>query len=106
MSNQQGNRVRRLGQDEGEVAFLLQPGGAAERRAEHLGAVTVPMLFLSGTRDKLAELLYAFPDATVMIRAIPAVPRCEGIAIPPSEWPNAQNGRSGKRVRITSRADS
>ena len=36
-------------------AFPLHPAGKpATDRAEHLGNVTVPMLFLSGTRDKLA----------------------------------------------------
>ena len=38
-------------------AFPLHPAGKPSTdRAEHLGDVTVPMLFLSGTRDKLAEL--------------------------------------------------
>ncbi len=37
-------------------AFPLHPSGKpATERAEHLSGVTVPMLFLSGTRDKLAE---------------------------------------------------
>jgi uncharacterized protein len=35
---------------------LHQPGKPDTKRAEHLGAVTVPMLFLSGTRDDLASL--------------------------------------------------
>jgi len=35
---------------------LHQPGKPDTKRAEHLSAVTVPMLFLSGTRDELAEL--------------------------------------------------
>jgi predicted alpha/beta-hydrolase family hydrolase len=35
---------------------LHQPGKPDTKRAEHLGALTVPMLFLSGTRDELAEL--------------------------------------------------
>src|SRR5215467_13597119 len=35
---------------------LHQPGKPDTKRAEHLGAVTVPMLFLSGTRDELANL--------------------------------------------------
>ncbi len=34
---------------------LHQPGEPDTRRADHLGAVTVPMLFLNGTRDKLAD---------------------------------------------------
>jgi predicted alpha/beta-hydrolase family hydrolase len=34
---------------------LHQPGKPDTKRAEHLGAVTVPMLFLSGTRDELAD---------------------------------------------------
>jgi len=34
---------------------LHQPGKLDTKRAEHLGAVTVPMLFLSGTRDELAN---------------------------------------------------
>ena len=32
------------------------PGKPDVKRAEHLNAVTVPMLFLSGTRDALADL--------------------------------------------------
>jgi predicted alpha/beta-hydrolase family hydrolase len=35
---------------------LHQPGKPETKRAEHLAAVTVPMLFLSGTRDELASL--------------------------------------------------
>jgi uncharacterized protein len=35
---------------------LHQPGKPDTKRAEHLGAVTVPMLFLSGTRDELADM--------------------------------------------------
>lgn len=38
-------------------AFPLHPSGKeGTERAEHLDDVTVPMLFLSGTRDKLAKL--------------------------------------------------
>jgi hypothetical protein len=35
---------------------LHQPGKPDTQRAEHLAAVTVPMLFLSGTRDELATM--------------------------------------------------
>jgi uncharacterized protein len=35
---------------------LHSPGEPDTKRAEHLSAVTVPMLFLSGTRDELADL--------------------------------------------------
>ena len=35
---------------------LHRPRKLDTKRAEHLGAVTVPMLFLSGTRDELADL--------------------------------------------------
>jgi predicted alpha/beta-hydrolase family hydrolase len=35
---------------------LHQPGKPDTKRANHLSAVTVPMLFLSGTRDELANL--------------------------------------------------
>jgi hypothetical protein len=35
---------------------LHMPGKPDTKRAEHLAAVTIPMLFLSGTRDALAEL--------------------------------------------------
>jgi predicted alpha/beta-hydrolase family hydrolase len=35
---------------------LHQPGKPETKRADHLAAVSVPMLFLSGTRDELAEL--------------------------------------------------
>lgn len=44
---------------EGLVFFsfpLHQPGKPDTKRADHLGAVTVPMLFLSGTRDEMATL--------------------------------------------------
>jgi uncharacterized protein len=34
---------------------LHQPGKPDTKRAEHLSSVTVPMLFLSGTRDELAD---------------------------------------------------
>jgi len=34
---------------------LHQPGKPDTKRADHLSAVTVPMLFLSGTRDELAD---------------------------------------------------
>ena len=38
-------------------SFPLHPAGEpATKRADHLSAVTVPMLFVSGTRDALAEL--------------------------------------------------
>ena len=35
---------------------LHMPGKPDTKRAEHLGAVDIPMLFLSGTRDELADL--------------------------------------------------
>jgi uncharacterized protein len=35
---------------------LHQPGNPDTKRADHLSAVAVPMLFLSGTRDELATL--------------------------------------------------
>lgn len=40
---------------------LHQPGKPDTKRAEHLAAVTVPMLFLSGTRDELADLTLLRP---------------------------------------------
>jgi predicted alpha/beta-hydrolase family hydrolase len=39
------------------LGFPLHPAGEpATKRAEHLAAVTLPMLFISGTKDALAEL--------------------------------------------------
>lgn len=39
------------------LGFPLHPAGKpSEERAEHLATVNVPMLFLQGTRDELAEL--------------------------------------------------
>ena len=35
---------------------LHAPGRVGDKRAEHLGQVTVPMLFVQGTRDSLADL--------------------------------------------------
>jgi uncharacterized protein len=40
---------------------LHQPGKPETKRAEHLDAVAVPMLFLSGTRDELADLALLRP---------------------------------------------
>jgi hypothetical protein len=38
-------------------SFPLRPAGKPEtRRAEHLADVSLPMLFLSGTRDELVDL--------------------------------------------------
>ena len=38
-------------------SFPLHPAGEpATKRADHLAGITIPMLFLSGTRDALAEL--------------------------------------------------
>lgn len=46
-------------------AFPLHPPKAPDiKRAEHLSKVTVPMLFLSGTRDTLAELELLEPVVT------------------------------------------
>ena len=43
-------------------AFPLHPAGrAGTERAEHLERVSIPMLFLSGTRDKLADLALLSP---------------------------------------------
>jgi predicted alpha/beta-hydrolase family hydrolase len=35
---------------------LHRPGDPSDARADHLSAVTLPMLFVQGTRDRLAEL--------------------------------------------------
>ena len=43
---------------------LHQPGKPDTKRAVHLSAVTVPMLFLSGTRDDLAHLDLLQPVCT------------------------------------------
>jgi uncharacterized protein len=40
---------------------LHQPGKPDTKRADHLSRVTVPMLFLSGTRDELADLALLRP---------------------------------------------
>jgi predicted alpha/beta-hydrolase family hydrolase len=40
---------------------LHQPGKPDTKRADHLATVTVPMLFLSGTRDELAEMSLLCP---------------------------------------------
>jgi predicted alpha/beta-hydrolase family hydrolase len=53
-----GTRVRGL------VFFgfpLHQPGRPGTQRADHLERVTVPMLFLQGTRDTLADLTLMRP---------------------------------------------
>ena len=39
------------------LGFPLHPAGKpSETRATHLGDIDIPMLFIQGTRDKLAEL--------------------------------------------------
>ena len=46
-------------------SFPLHPAGKpGTERANHLNDVTVPMLFLSGTRDKLADLSLLSPVCT------------------------------------------
>lgn len=40
---------------------LHAPGKPSDSRAEHLYSIEVPMLFLQGTRDKLADLQYLRP---------------------------------------------
>jgi hypothetical protein len=40
---------------------LHAPGHPSDERAEHLSSVTIPMLFLQGTRDEFAELDYLKP---------------------------------------------
>ena len=53
-----------LGGVSGLVFFgfpLHPPGKPGVERAKHLSAVTVPMLFLQGTRDKLADLALLQP---------------------------------------------
>jgi len=40
---------------------LHAPGKQSSDRADHLADVTVPMLFLQGTRDKLADLEFLTP---------------------------------------------
>src|SRR5262245_17440005 len=51
------------------LAFPLHPAGRpATSRAAHLGAVVVPMLFVQGTRDALAEWSLLEP----LVRALPA----------------------------------
>src|SRR5262249_25932153 len=52
------------GVESGLVFFsfpLRQPGRPDTRRGEHLAAVTVPMLFLSGTRDEFAAMDLILP---------------------------------------------
>lgn len=48
-------------------AFPLHPSGKEGiERAEHLSDVTIPMLFLSGTRDKLAKLELLEPVCKIL----------------------------------------
>jgi predicted alpha/beta-hydrolase family hydrolase len=48
----------------------LHPAGKpSDARGEHLAAVRVPMLFLQGTRDKLAELSLLRPLCSQLRRA-------------------------------------
>lgn len=52
------------------LGFPLHPAGKpSDARGEHLAAVRVPMLFLQGTRDKLAELSLLRPLCMRLRRA-------------------------------------
>ena len=52
------------------LGFPLHPAGKpSDARGEHLAAVRVPMLFLQGTRDKLAELSLLRPPCNGLRRA-------------------------------------
>jgi uncharacterized protein len=52
------------------LGFPLHPAGKpSDARGEHLAAVRVPMLFLQGTRDKLAELSLLRPLCKGLRRA-------------------------------------
>lgn len=54
-------------------AFPLHPGAPDTKRAAHLAQVHVPLLFLSGTRDKMADgallasVVARLPDATLRL---------------------------------------
>jgi predicted alpha/beta-hydrolase family hydrolase len=51
-------------------AFPLHPAGKPDtKRARHLGAMDLPMLFLSGTRDALAERALLEPLVAALPRA-------------------------------------
>ena len=51
------------------IGFPLHPSGKpSEDRAEHLYEIKIPMLFLQGTRDKLAELPFVERLATALGR--------------------------------------
>jgi len=50
-------------------AFPLHAGAPNTERAEHLKSVTVPMLFLSGQRDKMADLKLLKPTLKKLKRA-------------------------------------
>lgn len=52
------------------LGFPLHPAGAPSvKRAEHLGRVQVPLLFLQGTRDELADLALLRPIVEQLPRA-------------------------------------
>jgi uncharacterized protein len=52
------------------LGFPLHPAGAPSvKRAEHLARVDVPMLFLQGTRDELADLALLQPVIAKLRRA-------------------------------------
>jgi predicted alpha/beta-hydrolase family hydrolase len=58
-------------------AFPLHPAGApSDERAAHLKDVRLPMLFLQGTRDALAEL-------TLLTRTVKSLGRCAKLVLAP-----------------------
>ena len=53
------------------LGFPLHPAGAPSvKRAEHLPRVTVPLLFLQGTRDDLADLALLRPIVESLQRGV------------------------------------
>jgi hypothetical protein len=66
----------------GVFGFPLHPAGQpSTSRGEHLARIRVPMLFLQGTRDKLAELALLRPICT-QLRKSRRVERCRSRIIP------------------------
>ena len=52
------------------LGFPLHPSGAPSvKRAEHLSRVDIPMLFLQGTRDELADLALLRPVVEKLVHA-------------------------------------
>jgi hypothetical protein len=70
---------------------LHPPGKKTQLRTAHLAPITVPMLFLQGTRD-------AFADPALLARAVAALPRATLHHLEGGDHAHTVRGRTVEQV--------